>query len=197
MKILKYLLFTVLALVVIFFAIGLFKSSVSYGHEITVDKPVAEAWAVTQDESKYAQWLEGFKSIDLIEGEQGAVGSKYKVVVQPSDDQAEFEMIETVVSLEEFDHVEMHFDSEGMNFEQKISFSESEGKTTITSDSKVMGKGLMTRSMFGLMGMFGAFQSQEEKNFEALKQLINENTRDYYPEPEPAVMDSVEVEAQG
>jgi hypothetical protein len=178
MKILKYVLFAILALVVLFFALGLFKSTVSYGHEITVDKPVQEAWAVTQDESKYGQWLEGFKSMELIEGEPGKVGSKYKVIVQP-EGQPDFEMIETVVSMAEYEHVEMHFASEAMDFEQTISFAESDNGTTITSDSKVMGKGIMTRSMFALMGMFGAFQAQEEKNFEALKALINENSTDY------------------
>ena len=46
-----------------------------------------EAWAVHQDESKLGQWLAGFKSIDLISGEVGTVGSKYKVVVNPGEGQ--------------------------------------------------------------------------------------------------------------
>ena len=112
MKILKYLLFGVLGLIVIFFGIGLISPSVSYGHEVSVNKSVEEAWAVSQDETKYAEWLAGFQSIELLEGEKGAVGSKYRVIVNPGEGQPEFEMIETVMSVEEFDHVTMHFDNE-------------------------------------------------------------------------------------
>jgi len=184
MKILKYLLYAVVALVVIFFAIGLLKPSVNYGHEITVNKSVKEAWAVHQDESKLGLWLDGFKSIDLIEGEEGTVGSKYKVVVNPSDGQPDFEMIETIVAVEEFDHIELSFDSEAMRFDQTTTFTESDGKTTIKTDSKVSGKGIMMRSMFALMEMLGgSFQAQEEKHVEALKKVIEENTTDYYPAP--------------
>ena len=44
----------------------------------------------------------------------------------------------------------------------------------------------MMKSMFALMEMLGgSFTAQEAKNFEALKVLINENTKDYYPAPEP------------
>ena len=160
------------------------KTSVSYGHEITVSKSLKEAWAVSQDETKYSQWLDGFKSMELISGEYGAVGSKYKVVVSPGEDQPDFEMIETLASKEEFDHVEMDFDSDFMDFKQTITFKENDGKTTITTDSKVMGKNVMSRSMFVIMEtLAGAFTVQETKNMEALKKVIEENTKDYYPVP--------------
>lgn len=184
MKILKYLLFLIVGLAVLFFAIGLMKPSVSYGHEITVNKPLKEAWAVTQDESKYDQWLEGFKSIELISGERNTVGSKYKVVVNPGEGQDDFEMIETIVSLKEFDHVTLSFDSDFMDFEQTISFAEANGATTVKTDSKVIGKSIITRSMFALMEMLGgSFTAQETKNIEALKKVIEKNTKDYYPAP--------------
>ena len=120
MKILKYILIVMLILVVIFLAFGIFQPSVSYGHEISVNKSIEEAWAVSQDETKYPLWLEGFQSMELLEGEPFQVGSKYKVIVNPGDGQPEFEMIETIVSIKENDHVEMHFDSEFMDFEQMV-----------------------------------------------------------------------------
>lgn len=76
MKILKLFLFLILALVLVFFLFGLLKPTVNYGHEITVNKSLEEAWAVQQDETKLGQWLEGFQSIELISGEKGKVGSK-------------------------------------------------------------------------------------------------------------------------
>ena len=184
MKIIKYILLALLALFVLFLLIGLLKSSVSYGHTITVDKSVKEAWGVSQDESKYALWLDGFVSEELLSGEKGEVGSTYEVVVFPGEGQDTFKMIETLVSIEEFDHVEMHFTSEMMDFEQTMSFEEADGKTTISTDSKVKGKGIMMRSMFATMEMLGgSFTAQEVKNIEALKKVIEENTTDYYPAP--------------
>jgi hypothetical protein len=184
MKILKYVLFVILALVILYFLMGIIKPSVSYGHEITVDKPLKETWAVTQDDSKYHQWLEGFQSIELIEGEQGQPGSKYKVIVHPGEGQPEFEMTQTVVSIKEFEHVNLHFDSDFMDFEQIITYAEVAGKTTVKSESKVIAKSWAMRSMFAIMETFaGSFGAQEKENFEALKKLIEENTTDYYPAP--------------
>jgi hypothetical protein len=184
MKILKYIIIGILVLTILFFAMGIFKPSVSYGHEITVDKPIKEAWAITQDESKYDQWLEGFQSIELIEGEQGKEGSKYKVIVNPGEGQPEFEMVETLVSMKEFEQVEMHFDSDFMDFEQIISFSNENGKTTVKTESRVIGKGIISKSMFAIMETIGgSFTAQEKKNIEALKKVIEENTTDYYPAP--------------
>lgn len=183
MKVLKYILFVIIGFILLFFLIGLIKPITKYGHTITVDKSIEEAWAVTQDESKYGQWLKGFKSMELISGEKYKEGSKYKVIVNPGEGQGDFEMIETLVEIKEFDHVEMHFDSEMMDFEQIISFKENDGKTTVATDSKVMGKNIMSRSMFAIMEMFGGFTKQETENMENLKKVINENTTDYFPAP--------------
>ena len=193
MKILKFLLSLIVILILIFFAIGFIKPTVSYGHEIEVDKSVKEAWAVHIDDSKYDQWLDGFKSIDLISGELNEVGSKYKVVVNPGEGQPDFEMIETLVDKKDFEYVNLNFDSDMMTFDQKTTFVESDGKTKIKTESKVGGKGIMMKSMFAMMEMLGgSFQAQEEKNLEALKKVINNNTTDYYPQP---VMDTeIEVE---
>lgn len=182
MKILKYLLFAIIGLAIFFFGLGLAKPSIKYGHEITVDKPLRESWAVHQDPSKLNQWIDGFKSIELIEGERGAVGSKYKVLVTPSPEQGDFEMIETIISKKELDHISLTFDSEMMRFDQKTSFSQSNGKTVVITDSEVFGKGILMRSMFAMMEVLGGtFQSQEVKNIEALKKTIEQNTTNYFP----------------
>ena len=198
MKYLKYALYVILGLIIIFFLVGLLNPSVSYGYEVTVDKSAKEAWAVTQDESKYTEWLDGFKSIELLEGEKGTEGSKYKVIVNPGEGQPDFEMIETITSMNEYEDITMHFDNEAMDFEQTITFTEGDGGTTIKTDSKVIGKGMMTRSMFAVMEMLGgAFTKQEGKNMENLKRLVNENTTDYYPEPVDEAASEMDESAEG
>ncbi|MEM9546577.1 MAG: SRPBCC family protein [Bacteroidota bacterium] len=184
MKILKYLLYVIVALVLLFFAFGIFKPTVSYGHEVTVDQPAKITWAVSQDEAKFDQWLEGFKSIKLLSGEKGKPGSTYEVVVNPGDGQPDFSMIETFKTVKEYELIEMSFDNEQMYIDYSVSHTESDdGKTTIKSHSITKAKGLVMRSMFAIMDMFDAFQAQEVKNMEALKKVIEENTTDYYPAP--------------
>jgi len=183
MKFLKYILYVFLVLVVIFFAFGIFKPTVTFGHEITVDKPVKETWAIAQDESKFDQWLDGFKSMELISGEKGKPGSKYKVVVNPGEGEPDFVMIETFKSVKEYELIEMSFENDDMLMDYSVSHTESNGKTTIKTHAKSRAKGIMLRSMFAIMDMFGAFNAQEAKNIEALKKVIEENTTDYYPEP--------------
>lgn len=176
MKILKYIVITILVIVAAFFLLGMVKSSVSYGHEITVNKPVYEAWSIAQDESKFDQWLTGFKSIELLSGEKGKVGSTYKVVVNPGQGQPEFVMTETIVSIKENDHIEFHFDSEMMDFHQKMIFTAEGDQSKIRTESRVEGKGMMMKSMFALMEMTsGAFQAQEEINIENLKKVVEGN----------------------
>lgn len=181
MKFLKYLLLAILVLIGLFLLIGLVKPHVNYGHEIEVNKSVEEAWAVSQDESKYDQWLEGFKSIELLSGEKGQKGSTYKVIVNPGINQPDFEMIETVNDIKDQDFVDMSFDSEFMDFEQVIRFKENNGKTFIKTESQVKGKNLISRSMFAIMEMLtGSFTTQETKNIDALKKVIDSNTTDYF-----------------
>ncbi len=184
MKALKILGFLLLGLILAFFLFGILCPSFSYGHEITVNKPIEEAWAVHQDASKYNQWLDGFKSIELLEGEQSAVGSKYKVVVD-LDGENPFEMIETIKSIKENDHIELQFDSDFSIFDQKAEFQTKDGKTAVKTTNTVHGKGIINRSMFAAMHILGGtFQKQEEKHINALKTVIESNTTNYFPAPE-------------
>ncbi len=167
----------------VFLILGLLNPQVNYGAEIKVNKSVEEAWAVSQDESKYPLWLKGFKSMELLSGEKAQVGSKYKVVVNPGEGQDDFEMIETLESIEANDHVKMHFDSDVMDFAQTIFFSSKDGETIIKSESQVMGKNIIMKSMFAFMEMLGgSFEKQEQENFDNLKKVINENTTNYLQE---------------
>ena len=192
MKFLKILLILIVFILGLFLIPGLLNPQVKYGAEIKVNKSVEEAWAVSQDESKYPLWLKGFKSMELLSGEKAKVGSTYKVIVNPGEGQEDFEMIETLKSIKENEHVKMHFVSDMMDFGQTIIFSNKNGETIIKSESHVIGKNIMMKSMFAFMEMLGgSFEKQEQENFDNLKKVINENTTNYFPEP---VLDDMSAE---
>ncbi|MCP4971367.1 MAG: hypothetical protein GY932_12345 [Arcobacter sp.] len=66
MKYLKYLLYLVIVLVIVFFAKGFLTPSISYENEVTVNKSAKEAWAVMSDEENLSKWIKGIKKIDLL-----------------------------------------------------------------------------------------------------------------------------------
>ena len=80
MKLLKIIFGIILLLTVLFFLAGVFTPNISYTSEVTVDKPLKEAWAVMQDESKLSQWITGYIKSELIEGTAGQVGSVLSLI---------------------------------------------------------------------------------------------------------------------
>ena len=111
-------------------------------------------------------------------------GSTYKVIVNPGNGQPDFEMIETLESIKEFEKVRLLFDSDVMDFDQTILFSETNSGSKIQTVSIVKGKNPITKSFFALMEMFtNTFQKQETENIENLKTLIENNTTNYYAVP--------------
>lgn len=180
MKYLKYLLYAVLALVVIFLGKGLLTPSISYDCEVTVNKPAAEAWAVMSDESRLTEWLEGYKKGELVSGEKNTVGAVSNIYVEENGE--EMVMQETITALEPNQRMTMTFTMDFMNMDYEIAIEEKDGMTTIRTKSLVTGNGLMNKS---IVSFFPAMmKEQEEKNLSNLKQLIEGNTINYFPEPE-------------
>ena len=194
MKILKYLLYAVAALGVLFIAAGFVKPTAGYGNEIEVNKPLRESWAVYQDMSKLGDWINGFKSMELISGEKGTVGSKYKIIVHPEEGEY-IELIETITSLQDQESMGLEFDSEFMTNNLLVNFSEKEGKTYIKTNATVRGKGMFMRSLMALME--GPMGNEDLKNMTALKKLIEENTTDYFPDPETVTETADEKSPEG
>ena len=181
MKILKYILGILALLVLIFILVGQFASKITYDYEITVDKPVAESWAVIQDESKMGDWLEGFQRIEHVSGPKDGVGAVSDVhFLEPGSGQP-MTIRETITDMEPNESISMTFTSEVSHMDYTLRMEEVDGKTKITTNTTTYGKGMFYKSMFSLMR--GMIKGQEEKNLAALKKTIEENTKDYFPAP--------------
>ena len=180
MKYLKYLAAILGILILFFIGRGFVTPSISYESEITVDKPIKEAWAVMNDESKLKQWLTGITNIEHVSGEKGTVGAKTKYTFDENG--TETTVVETIRSVTPDESIAMHFNMEGaMNMNYKVNFSEKDGKTHIKSYTTTTGEGMFMRSMVSFMR--GSFQTQEDTNMGNLQKLINENTTAYFSDP--------------
>lgn len=176
MKFVKYFLGFIGILVLVFVAIGFISPSISYESEIEVNKPVKEAWAVMNDESKISQWLKGLTKAELVSGEKGTVGAVTKFTFK--QDGNESIITETIKSIEENKHVSMTFViKDVMNMDYRLDFTEKDGKTYIKSSTINNGEGFIMRSMVPLMK--SAMQKQEDENIANLKAVIESNTTNY------------------
>lgn len=186
MKFLKYFIGIVALLILLFIGKGFLTPSVSYSSEIIVDKPVKEAWAVMNDESKITQWLKDITNVEHVSGEKSSVGAVTKYTF--NDNGQESIIFETIKSIRPNEHVAMDFVMEGvMDMDYKVDFNEKDGKTHIKSATTTKGIGMIMKSMVSFMTK--SMQAQEDENMNNLKMLIEKNTTDYFPEP---VVESVE-----
>lgn len=180
MKILKYALGIIALLVLVFILIGAFSSEVAYDSEITVDKSLAESWAVSQDEEKAADWLEGLQKMEHVSGTPGTVGAVSDVYFV--DQGQEMVIRETITEIVPNESISMIFTSDFMDMNYTLRMAEVDGKTKISSSTTAVGNGMFSKSLMALMS--GTFSTQEETNLTNLKRIIEENTKDYFPAAE-------------
>lgn len=188
MKILKYLISIVLILALIFLAIGIIVPSTTYDSQITVNKSFNEAWAVMSDESKLPLWLNGYMKSELVSGTANTVGAVSNIHF--NQDGQEMIIQETITKIVPNELIAMRFNADDfMLMDYAMHFTESDGKTTIKSQTTTTGQGMMAKSMVALMK--NTMITQEETNMASLKKIIEENTTNYFPLLEEIEQDSI------
>jgi carbon monoxide dehydrogenase subunit G len=186
MKYLKYILGAIAVLIVAFLLLGLIKPKVSYECEIMVEKPVAESWAVIQDEEKLSEWLTGLQKIEHISGTPGTVGAVSDVYFD-TDGQT-MTIRETITDLKPNESISMTYTSDFMDMDYQLNMTSNNGNTKINSSTTAVGNGMISKSMMVLMS--GSIKAQEETNLSKLKETIEKNTKDYFPAEEESVEDT-------
>lgn len=180
MKFLKYLFLFIGLLALVFVLLGVLKPKLDYDCEIIVDKPLVESWAVTQDESKMADWLAGYQKMEKVSGNPGTVGAVTNVHF--INEGQEMVIKETITDIVPNESISMTFESDFMDMDYKMSMEPVGEKTKISSSTTAKGNGLISKSMMALVS--SSFISQEETNFSNLKAVIENNTKKYFPSDE-------------
>ncbi|MEM8906730.1 MAG: SRPBCC family protein [Bacteroidota bacterium] len=176
MKYLKYLLATIIVLVLLFIGMGFFTPSVYYEHEVSVEKSIEEAWAVMSDETKLAEWIKGYQKTELVSGVANTVGAVSKIYID--DNGQEMVMQETITDIQPNALIAMTFTMDFMDMDYEMTLQEQAGKTLLRSKSTTSGNGFVAKSMIALMK--GAMEAQEQENLNNLKKVIEANTTNYF-----------------
>jgi hypothetical protein len=168
MKVLKWLLILVVGLIIGVVLIGVFVPRQHYVSEILIDRSVETSFRIFNDSEQMGDWLEGFESIELVEGQEKEVGSKYKITV--SSEGKTMIMDETLTAFEANEKVAIHLENEVMVSDNEVLFTDEDGKTRLHSEMTVEGANVFWRALFAFYK--GTFEEQDKEKYEKLKTLI-------------------------
>jgi hypothetical protein len=167
-KFLKYLLLMLVALVVIFFSLGLFVPSFSYDNVIEVNKPADKAFYSFYNLGNMSKWIPGFQYIEPLSGFPDEVGSKLKMVLV--QDGKKYIMIETMTAFKENEVFAFTLVNEVFTSDVEILFQGHGNTTTIIAHSKVKGKNIFWRALLLLSRPH--IKSSQQQAYDKLKEVI-------------------------
>lgn len=134
-----------------------------------VNKPIEVAWEVLMDESKMGEWLEGYKGMELIEGEPLTVGSKHKMIFEENGQELTF--IETVTAIEPPNEFSFDFDHDMMSSNIQMTLeSVGPASTRITNRTNFSANGFFINLL--MFFMTPRMKSRQRRSFARLKTLI-------------------------
>lgn len=167
-KLLKFVLLIVLLVVLVGVGVGYAVPEIEYTVTVDVDRPPQEVWDAFHDPSKTTEWVQGLASVELVEGEPMAVGSRYQMVFDENGEQVVMEeILEIVEAPERFAFKTSH---EVMDMNAETTFEANGDGTRIVSHVTMRGNDLVTRAMMPLMK--GMIAERQTGDLEALKALV-------------------------
>lgn len=177
MKGLKITLVVLSIIFGLFTLVGIIQPSVEYGTTVNTNRDQMTTWNVMVADDLLSEWIDGHKSIKLIEGDMNAVGSKYEVIVEHEGQ--EYKMIETLKIVEPGKRLVMNLDNDFLSTDLEVNFEAGpNGGTKLTTHNVATGKSWFSRSVFPMMK--GKFQDQEEKHYNAFAELVDRSDIDMF-----------------
>ena len=164
-KVILYILGVIVLLVVGFFCIGFIVPAVEYTTTVEINKPRDFTWNVIRQRK---DWIYGFKSFEQVSGQPNEVGSRAKITVVRDGREMSFDSKLLDIKPPEMSVTELTNDM--LTHDATVHLTENNGKTTIVSNEKIVGKNAFFRSLFVLMK--SSITSVSQKNFEGLKQAV-------------------------
>lgn len=170
MKIVKILLIVFLSLFLIFFVTSFLTPS-EYKTEVIVkvDASIEKSFKVFTDETKMAEWITGFVSVENLTGENNAVGSTYKIVM--NDEGREIIMTETITAFKENEYFAFDMENDDVFTAVDISFTPIDSsQTEIKAKSLFIPKAMFIKV---LMPLFEEeMHKRQDSNYLKLKKVI-------------------------
>jgi len=167
MKIVKIVLAALVGIILLFLSIGLVFPSYEYQSSIEVKASPEKCWEAYHDTKKMREWLDGFESLTLKNGELLANGSTYEIVI--TDDGHRMIMNEKIIEVNAPTKVTYELNNDVLKSEFSFSF-EGTTSTKITSKYKITGNNVLWKSILFLSKSYMTGEAQ--KQLAGLKKVI-------------------------
>jgi hypothetical protein len=164
-KLIIGLLVIVVLLVAAFFCVGIAFPAVEYTTTVAIKKPLDTTWQVMRDRK---DWVYGFKSYEQLSGAPNEPGSRARVTVVRDRRETTFET--ELLEIKPPEYAVSRLSNDMLTHDATVRLSESDGKTTVVSNEKLVGKNAFWRSIFAIFR--SRIVDTSRKNFEGLQQAV-------------------------
>jgi len=186
MKALKILGGILLVVILAFFLIGVVKPTTSYQNTVTINRPAEVVWQVFTDVEKMDRWLAGMQSIETLEGEPMAEGSRYRLIFDMEGE--EIAITEEVTEVREPELFAFTLESQPLTSQVEITFTALDSSTTrVDAHTLSEGNGMFWKPIITLSA--SVMQQQSQISYEQLKTLV-ETERDSTQEADEGLQQS-------
>lgn len=151
-----------------FLALGFIHPVVHVTNSILVERSPAVAWKVFTDVPRTKDWLTGLHSIEIISGQQLAVGTRSKLVFFDGGRREELEETTTAVDPGKLYAFDASMDE--FTGSTRVRLTPQGGGTQIVFESSYAGRSLLWRSIMAIMQ--STIEKREAGDLAKLKALI-------------------------
>ncbi len=155
----------IVLLVAAFFCVGMIVPAVEYTTTIEINKPRDVTWQIIRYRK---DWIYGFKSFEQISGEPNQPGSKARVTVVRDGRETVFDT--ELLEIKPPEYSVNRLSNDMLTHDATVHLSEADGKTTVVSQEKLVGKNAFWRSIFAIFK--GMIVDTSKKNFDGLKKAV-------------------------
>lgn len=158
-----------LAVVVIYFSIGLIFPSVKLKSSIKANKPVTTSFIVFNNPFQFSEWVPGYKNIRWINGAYGIPGSQWKMIVKNMGIESELYNEFKEYRLNQYFVYTMQ--NSVFIYDSQAQFIDHGGSSEVIITSTLTGKNLFWKSLFAISWFF--VQKEDQAIYNKLKIVIN------------------------
>ncbi|MFZ6009650.1 MAG: SRPBCC family protein [Bacteroidota bacterium] len=169
MRILKIISVILAVLILLFVSVGLIYPDFEYGNSVTIQAPQQTCWNTYHDTTNQKQWMKGFESLTLIQGEHMTPGAVYEIIIKEEGGEP-MVMTEKLVALEEPQRITYELSNDVLTSKYTFSFEERGSQTIVTSHYHVRGNNIFMQSLLFLSKSY--FNSEDRELLEELKKFI-------------------------
>jgi uncharacterized protein YndB with AHSA1/START domain len=167
MMVLKIFLIVIAVLVTLFIAVGLLVPDFEYENTIVINASPEKCWEIYNDTSTMKSWMEGFRSLELKNGNPQEQGALYEIIIDQGDSMA---MAMKIKSITVPQQISWELNNDVLKSEYTYSFRGDEIKTQVDSHYKITGNNVFMKTILFFSRSY--LKDGDRQMLESLKKIV-------------------------